>query len=115
MVSVSGHKDALLVCNAYTIAVFKNHDGTFGTFDAHARNCQGLVDSNGFAVMMYIPTLDMLKCQVSKLFGQLFGQQVRWYTIAPLEILCDRQSTSVCNSTTTSDVNDRSEKKTIFL
>ena len=110
----SGHKDALLICNAYSIAVFKNNDGTFGTFDAHARNCQGLVDSNGFAVMMYIPTLDMLKCQVSKLFGQLFGQQVRWYTIAPLEISCDRQSTSVCNSTTTSDVNDRSEKRSSY-
>ena len=50
--------------------------------------------------MLYPPTLEMLKCQLSELIGQLGGQKHEWFQILPGDFCSDMQSDSILPDTT---------------
>ena len=95
----SGYSNALLFACGYTKAIYQHADGSYGTFDSHSRNHQGFVDPNGCAIMLYIPTLEMLKCQMSELIGQLGGQKHEWFQILPVDFCCDMSNNSILPDT----------------
>ena len=49
--------------------------------------------------MLYIPTLEMLKCQMSELIGQLGGQKHEWFQILPVDFCCDMSNNSILPDT----------------
>ncbi|KAM9771018.1 uncharacterized protein ACBT44_004619, partial [Syngnathus typhle] len=79
---------ALLVMNSLFIAVFRNHQGRYGYFDPHARECDGLPPPSGAprgtAVMMLFTCLNDLINKLIQVFTLAGAAPTTQYELMPV-------------------------------
>ena len=87
------NKYAIIILDGYMMALIRGVDSVFYVFDSHARNCTGMLDPNGTAVVMSSANVNELEEYLHFLSSEL---KIYLFEIVPVQFrTCKEQTTTL--------------------